>query len=46
VQSFLRSVQVVEYDRAALGRVAGLVATLAAIEDLPAHGAAVRVRYR
>jgi histidinol dehydrogenase len=46
VQSFLRSVQVVEYDRAALGQVAGQVATLAAIEDLPAHGAAVRVRYR
>ena len=45
VQSFLRSVQVVEYDRAALGQVAGQVATLAAIEDLPAHGAAVRVRY-
>jgi histidinol dehydrogenase len=46
VQSFLRGVQVVEYDQAALGQVADQVATLAATEDLPAHGAAVRVRYR
>lgn len=46
VPSFLRSVQVVEYDQAALGQVADQVATLAATEDLPAHGAAVRVRYR
>ncbi|HZY27446.1 MAG TPA: histidinol dehydrogenase [Jiangellaceae bacterium] len=46
VPSFLRSVQVVEYDQAALGQVAEQVATLAATEDLPAHGAAVRVRYR
>jgi len=46
VQSFLRGVQVVEYDQAALAQVADQVATLAATEDLPAHGAAVRVRYR
>ncbi|HJU98159.1 MAG TPA: histidinol dehydrogenase [Jiangellaceae bacterium] len=46
VQSFLRGVQVVEYDHAALGQVADQVATLAATEDLPAHGAAVRVRFR
>ncbi|HEX6578210.1 MAG TPA: histidinol dehydrogenase [Jiangellaceae bacterium] len=46
VQSFLRGVQVVEYDHAALGQVADQVATLAAAEDLPAHGAAVRVRFR
>ncbi|HEU0214677.1 MAG TPA: histidinol dehydrogenase [Jiangellaceae bacterium] len=46
VQSFLRGVQVVEYDHAALGQVADKVATLAATEDLPAHGAAVRVRFR
>jgi histidinol dehydrogenase len=46
VQTFLRGVQVVEYDRAALGQVADQVATLAATEDLPAHGAAVHVRFR
>jgi histidinol dehydrogenase len=46
VQSFLRGVQVVEYDQAALSQVADQVATLAATEDLPAHGAAVRVRFR
>ena len=46
VQSFLRRFQVVEYERTALQQVADHVATLAAIEDLPAHGAAVRVRFR
>ncbi|MGH8823214.1 MAG: histidinol dehydrogenase [Jiangellaceae bacterium] len=46
VQSFLRAVQVVEYDRAALRQVADHVVTLAAVEDLPAHGAAVRARFR
>ena len=46
VQSFLRRFQVVEYERTALQQVADHVATLAATEDLPAHGAAVRVRFR
>jgi histidinol dehydrogenase len=45
VRSFLRSVHVVEYSRDALGEVAGHVMTLADAEDLPGHGAAVRVRF-
>jgi histidinol dehydrogenase len=44
VQSFLRGVHVVEYDRAALAGVAGHIDALAGAEDLPAHAAAVRVR--
>ncbi len=44
VRSFLRAVHVVDYDRAALSEVAGHVQALADAEDLPAHGAAVRVR--
>lgn len=46
VHSFLRSVHVVEYDRAALEQVAADVTTLAHAEDLPAHAAAVAVRLR
>jgi histidinol dehydrogenase len=44
VQSFLKGVHVVEYSRDALLDVAGHVIALAEAEDLPAHGAAVRVR--
>ena len=44
VRSFLKSVQVVEYDEPALRAVADTVQALAAAEDLPAHGAAVRAR--
>jgi histidinol dehydrogenase len=44
VQSFLRGVHVVEYDRAALAGVAGHIDVLAGAEDLPAHAAAVRAR--
>jgi histidinol dehydrogenase len=44
VQSFLRGVHVVEYDRDALARVAGHIDVLAGAEDLPAHAAAVRAR--
>ena len=44
VRAFLRSVHVVEYSREALAEVAGHVMTLADAEDLPGHGAAVRVR--
>ncbi len=36
---------VVEYARDALAEVADHVVTLAEAEDLPAHGAAVRVRF-
>jgi histidinol dehydrogenase len=45
VRAFLKSVHVVDYDRDALAQVAHHVVNLAAAEDLPAHGAAVRVRF-
>jgi histidinol dehydrogenase len=44
VQSFLRGVHVVRYDRSALVDVAHHVLALAQAEDLPAHGQAVSVR--
>ena len=44
VRAFTKSVHVVDYSRAALEEVAGHVVTLAEAEDLPGHGAAVRVR--
>ena len=44
VRSFLRAVHVVDYRREALAEVAGHVQALAEAEDLPGHGAAVRVR--
>jgi histidinol dehydrogenase len=44
VQSFLRSVHVVEYDRAALAAVAEHVDALGGAEDLAAHVDAVRAR--
>ncbi len=45
VQSFLRGIHVVDYDRAALRDVARHVVTLAQAEDLPAHGEAVTARF-
>jgi histidinol dehydrogenase len=45
VQTFLRGIHVVDYDEAALREVAGHVSALAEAEDLPAHGAAVRIRF-
>ena len=45
VQSFLRGVHVVDYSEAALQQVARGVFALARSEDLPAHGAAIAVRY-
>ena len=45
VQTFLRGIHVVDYDRTALADVAAQVVTLADAEDLPAHGSAVRVRF-
>ena len=44
VRAFTRSVHVVDYSREALLEVADHVVTLAEAEDLPGHGAAVRVR--
>ncbi len=45
VRAFVRSVHVVEYSREALAEVADHVVNLAEAEDLPGHGAAVRVRF-
>ncbi len=45
VRSFLRAVHVVDYTRDALAEVADHVVTLAEAEDLPAHGAAISVRF-
>ncbi|WP_410787689.1 histidinol dehydrogenase [Kribbella sp. C-35] len=45
VRSFLKAVHVINYSRDALQAVAAHVVTLAHAEDLPAHGAAVSVRF-
>ncbi|MET8574833.1 histidinol dehydrogenase [Streptomyces sp. NPDC005012] len=45
VQSFLRGIHIVDYDRDALADVAHTVVTLAEAEDLPAHGAAIKARF-
>ncbi|HEU5143841.1 MAG TPA: histidinol dehydrogenase [Dermatophilaceae bacterium] len=45
VQSFLRGIHVVDYDRSALGGIARHVVTLAQAEDLPAHGQAITARF-
>jgi histidinol dehydrogenase len=44
VQSFLRGIHVIDYDRAALAGSAAYVEALGGAEDLVAHVAAVRVR--
>ena len=45
VQTFLRGIHVVQYDREALAEVSLPLYALSGAEDLPAHGAAVRVRF-
>ena len=45
VRAFTKSVHVVDYSREGLAEVADHVVTLAEAEDLPGHGAAVRVRF-
>lgn len=45
VQSFLRGIHVIEYDRAALEASRTSAQTLAEAEDLPAHGRAVGIRF-
>lgn len=45
VQSFLRGLHFVSYDKAALKEVASTVVTLAEAENLPAHGEAISVRF-
>ncbi|UFU05107.1 histidinol dehydrogenase [Ruania halotolerans] len=44
VQAYLKSVQVIEYDREGLTEVTDQLITLAEAEDLPAHGEAARLR--
>lgn len=44
VMAYLKSVQLIEYDAAALEALAGPLTALAEAEDLPAHGEAVRAR--
>ena len=45
VRSFLKAVHVIDYSREGLAAVADHVVNLAEAEDLPGHGAAVRVRF-
>ncbi len=45
VHSFVKAVQVIEYDFDALQAVSGRIGALADAEDLPAHGEAVRARF-
>jgi len=45
VHSFLRAVQVIEYDADALGVLADRIVAFANAEGLPAHGDAVRARF-
>ncbi len=43
--TFLRPVNLIEYDRAALKEIGGHVIALADAEDLPAHGESIRSRF-
>jgi histidinol dehydrogenase len=43
--TFLRSQQIIDYDKAALGHIADKIVTFAKAENLPAHGEAVTVRF-
>ncbi|HET8795905.1 MAG TPA: histidinol dehydrogenase [Arthrobacter sp.] len=45
VTTFMRAVQLVNYDRHALGEVSDHIKNLAEAEDLPAHGEAVSARF-
>lgn len=45
VQTFLRGVHFIEYNKAAFDGIAKTVVALANAEDLPAHGEAITVRY-
>ncbi|MGK2349342.1 histidinol dehydrogenase [Actinomyces sp. W5033] len=46
VMAYLKPVQVIEYDAAALASLTGPLTALAESEDLPAHGEAARARLR
>jgi len=43
--TFLRSQQVIRYDREALAEVEARIVALATAEDLPAHAAAITARF-
>lgn len=43
--TFLRTQQIVDYDKAALGNIADKIVTFAQAENLPAHGDAVTARF-
>ena len=45
VQTFLRGIHLVEYNKAAFEGIANIVVTLANAEDLPAHGEAITARF-
>ncbi len=45
VQSFLRGIHFIEYDKSSFDAIAKTVVTLANSEDLPAHGEAITARY-
>lgn len=45
VNTFMRNISVITYDQAAFNKVANDVITLANAEDLPAHGAAISIRF-
>lgn len=45
VTTFLRAVQVINYNRAALEQVSAHIVSLSGAEDLPGHGDAVRIRF-
>ena len=45
VTTFLRAIQVINYNREALEEVSGHIVNLADAEDLPGHGDAVRIRF-
>jgi len=45
VQSFLKGVNFIEYDKVAFEAIAANVITLANSEDLPAHGEAMKARF-
>ena len=45
VQTFLRSIQYIEYSKNALKEAANQIRTLSHAEDLPAHGQAVYIRF-
>jgi histidinol dehydrogenase len=45
VQTFLRGIHIVEYDKAALAEAMPFVIALSTAEDLPGHGDAVKIRF-